>query len=55
MSLRPRALPADFIAPCLPADECPYAFRRRMAARDQARRLGFRVIARKNGKLVRLL
>jgi len=52
MSSRSRALPTGFIAPCLPTKGSAPAFRRSVAARDQARR--FRVIARKDGARVRL-
>ena len=52
MPLRPHALPAGFIAPCLPTNSPAAAVRRAVAARDQARRL--RVIARKDDKRVKL-
>jgi bifunctional non-homologous end joining protein LigD len=52
MSLRPRALPAGFIAPCLPtrAPHPPYG----AIWLHEIKHDGFRVIARKEGKRVRL-
>ena len=52
MSLRLRTLPAGFIEPCLPTSAKHPPSGRRLAARDQARRLP--LIARKDGKRVRL-
>jgi bifunctional non-homologous end joining protein LigD len=52
MSLRPGALPAGFIPPCLPtsAPQPPSGAH----WLHEIKHDGFRVIARKNGKLVRL-
>jgi bifunctional non-homologous end joining protein LigD len=52
MSLRPRALPAGFIAPCLPTS----AIRPPSGTLwlHEVKHDGFRVIARKTGKRVRL-
>jgi hypothetical protein len=51
-AMRPRALPAGFIAPCLPTSAPQAPSGAALAARNQAR--WFRVIARKAGERVKL-
>jgi bifunctional non-homologous end joining protein LigD len=52
MSLRPRALPAGFIAPCLPSgSETPPSGKEWL---HEIKHDGFRVIARKTAKRVKL-
>jgi bifunctional non-homologous end joining protein LigD len=50
MSLHPRALPAGFVAPCLPSSQSPSG----EEWLHEIKHDGFRVIARKDGASVRL-
>jgi ATP-dependent DNA ligase len=53
LSLRPRALPAGFVEPCLPTRAPHPAFRRPMWLHE-IKHDGFRVMARKDAERIKL-